>query len=145
MDIGKLKAWWSEVERDRKIMLAAIGLSLVSQFFTYKKGGGGYLTRATDTNYYTGLVLTGGFGGTGWQLHKLALPLLAALAFIYLSKTWQRVWWTKWGWWVACVMLFLTITPADPMSTLGGFMGLVALGLAVWAAITHRKAGGGAP
>ena len=83
MDQQQAKAWWADVEGERKLVLIAAALSVLSQFMPYRtaSGGGGFLTGAMDTDHYTGHVFfAGSSAANGWQLHPLALPIFAAVA-----------------------------------------------------------------
>lgn len=144
----KVGAWWAALEGVRKLVLTAGALSLVSQFFKYRtaSGGGGFLTGAMDTDHYTGHVFFAGTSAAnGWSVHPLALPIYAALAYVYLTKTYLAPWWDKWGYWATAALFFLLWTPAEPFNTAGGFLGLIAFGLALWAAWRHHKSRGAAP
>ncbi|WP_375396137.1 hypothetical protein [uncultured Sphingomonas sp.] len=134
-------SWWSGLERSRKIVIAALALSFVSQFLRYKTDtSGGMLSREMDTDYYTGITLWGSTGGTGWQVHPIVVPMLIALAAIYLTDFHRRPFWNRRGHWIAIGMFFFCTAPADIVATLGGFLGGVVMVLAVWSALIHRKA-----
>ena len=115
----------------------AIAVSFVSQFLPYADGGG-YLTNPMDTDYYTGSVLTGN-PGTGWQKHPMAIVVLAALAYASWSSFRERPFWRAWGHWIALGGILLCTTDAAPLRTSGGFLGVVAVGLAVAALIVRRR------
>jgi hypothetical protein len=128
------------LERSRNLVLLATLVSFVSQFFVSTANtAGGMLHREMDTDHYTGISLWGSASQTGWEAHKLAIPILAALAFIYWTNTWKSPFWMKWGHWLAVLMMVLCSGGAV-FQTLGGALGAIAIVLTVWAALVHRKA-----
>lgn len=139
---GGVQLWWARLAKARKIMLVAIGVLFVSQFFEYRDNTGwGMLTHTTDTTRYTGYVYSfGPSAGTGWQLHPFAPLLILALAAVYLSGLQQGAWWRRWGYWLSCGLVLVAEMPSAALRTLGGGLGLAALGLAVWAALANMAA-----
>lgn len=138
-----------------RIMQWMTGLSFLSQFLNYDSDSTrGHLVtsdpraaydRAYEHNDYTGLTISGSGASTGWDMHSLAIPVLAALAFIYLTRTHRSDFWMKWGHWIAIGML-VSISGGAQVRALGAALGAVAVAGAVWSALVHRRAmKGGSP
>lgn len=139
MDKDRAKGWWAGVERPRKIMLAATALLFVSQFFRYGEKTAYFLTDATNTSLYTGMA-SADSPASGWSLHPHALPVILVLAAAFGAPLARRAGVRGWIYWAGAALVFLAVIPAAPMRGVGAMMGLVAVGLAVWAALAARKA-----
>lgn len=124
----------------RLLMLAAIVLLFVSQFFLYLNDSGGYITNAMDLEHYTQLVLTGGGVGTGWELHPHAYVILVVLGFAYLrDDIVDAAWFARFGWIATVVLVFAATVPgAYIRNAIGGSMGGIALLLAIIATVMHH-------
>ncbi len=123
----------------KTLALAAIGISFVSQFFQYEEDTrGGYLGYATNENVYTQLTLTGSAGGTGWEMHPYAWIILAALAIVYSTNTHESPFWSRWGYWLTAAGILASTVPGRIAGGFGAVLGVIALGVAVWAAFRNR-------
>jgi hypothetical protein len=126
----------------RALALAAIGISFVSQFFEYASDTrGAMLTRMTDERRYTGMETWGSAGATGWEAHPYAWLVLAVLAIIYNIDAHESAFWTRWGYWLTVIGIFLCTVPSQHANAAGvGFgIGVAAIGVAIWAAIRNRR------
>jgi hypothetical protein len=142
MQLDKVKGWWAEVERPRRILLCAVALCFVSQFLNYGETQSFFLTNATNTDYYTGMGSVES-AASGWRLHPLAAPILLLLATVFASPLARRPEVRRWGYWAALALLFVAIVPLAPVRHFGAMLGAVTFGLAVWAALANRKAEAG--
>lgn len=130
--------WWNGLERPRRIMLIAIGLLFISQFFAYGE----------KTNYHLidpGAAFYTEMGSqeveaTGWELHPLAGPIILGLFLLFAMRFDNHPQVRRWRYWAAVVLFIVATSPAAPVRAFGAMLGVVALGLAVWSAIMARKA-----
>ena len=126
----------------RLLMIAAIVLLFVSQFFLYfDDAGRGYITNAMNLEEYTQLVITSyGSVGTGWELHPHAYLFLVILAFAFLrddvvdSTLFSRV-----GWWISLILVVASVWPGAYLRAPGAMMGGIAVLMAL-AAVLLRQA-----
>jgi len=130
--------------RSQLLMCAALGLLIVSQFFTYANDqASAMLTHMTDTDHYTGMVTFGGGAvDIGWDLHPQAYVLLPVLLFVFLRHDFDhRAWFQRFGYWAGVILMFFTMTPATPLldGSGGAQLGFVALGLGIVAAWLHAR------
>jgi hypothetical protein len=132
-----IREFFRDKTRAQLLMIAALVLLLVSQFFYYLDDPGtGYLSIDADFNtigYYT-------FGaqGTGWQLHPHAYVILVALGFAFLrDDIIDLPWFRKFGWWLAVVLVFAATIPGAYFRADGGAMGGIAVLMALGAAILN--------
>lgn len=125
----------------RLLMIAAIVLLFVSQFFLYLNDeGSGYIPNAMNLNEYTQVVITGfGAVGTGWELHPHAYVILIVLAFAFLrDEIVNAPLFSKAGWWVSLVLVIAATVPgAYIRNATGGSMGGIAVLIAFAAVLVH--------
>lgn len=133
----------------RLLLICSLLLHFVSQFFTYADGEAAYLTYATNTDVYTGLVPETGPRGTGWELHPQAYLILMGLAFALLrDDIAEHPLFQRWGYWLTAALFVVAAVPAVPMRTLGGALGAIAILIAIAAAVINwrgRRASAGGP
>ncbi len=127
--------------RDHLIMLAAIALLFVSQFFPYGDGNSAY--PVFGPNFSMGVAINFGLNGIGWELHPLAWIIIVVLAFAFLrSDIYDHPLMQKWGWWAGFALVVLCNSPSDGIRAFGSTLGLIAILLALVAAIMHQRARG---
>jgi hypothetical protein len=124
------------------VMIAAILLLLVSQFFLYLNDpGSGFIPNAMDLERYTQLV-TGSYMavGTGWELHPHAYVILVVLAFAFLRDDIQSSpLFSRFGWWASLVLVFAATVPGAYLrNAIGGSLGGIAVLIALAAVIVHH-------
>ena len=124
------------------LMIAAIVLLFISQFFLYLNDqGSGYIPNAMDLEHYTQLVITSyGAVGTGWELHPHAYLFLVILAFAFLrDDVVSSPLFAKVGWWVSLVLVIASTWPGAYLrDALGGSMGGIAVLIALAAVLVHQ-------
>lgn len=125
----------------RLLMIAAIVLLFVSQFFLYLNDpGSGFIPNAMNLNEYTDLVRTSFAAvGTGWELHPHAYVILIVLAFAYLrDDIVASPLFSKAGWWVSLILVIAATVPgAYIRNATGGSMGGIAVLIAFAAVLVH--------
>ncbi len=125
----------------RLLMIAAIMLLFVSQFFLYlNDSGGGFIPNAMNLIEYTDLVRTSFAAvGTGWELHPHAYVILVVLAFAFLrDDIIHAPLFEKAGWWVSLILVFAATLPgAYVRNAIGGSMGGIAVLIAFAAVLVH--------
>ena len=125
----------------RLMMMAAILLLFISQFFLYLNDrGGGYIPNAMDLEHYTQLVITSyGAVGTGWELHPHAYLFLVILAFGFLvDDIVNSPLFAKVGWWVSLALIVASTVPGAYLrDAVGGSMGGIAVLIALASVILH--------
>jgi hypothetical protein len=139
----------------RNLVLIAIGVMTLSQFFHYQAsydqqigvaigggGGGDYVQPNLSTGVAIARASNHVNGVSGWSMHPHAWTFLAALAVVFgLNLKLGRAW-EAWGYWVAVVGLVCCVFPVDLTLTLPGLgllAGLVAVAMAIWAARAQAK------
>ncbi len=134
-----LKEFFAGKTPARLLMIAAIVLLLVSQFFLYLDDPAtGQLFVDADFN-------TAGFysippTGTGWELHPHAYVILVVLAFAYLrDDILEMRWFDRAGWWLTVVLFIAATIPGAYLRATGGGMGGIAVLMAIIAAILHMR------
>jgi hypothetical protein len=145
MDI--IKELFSGKSRAQLVMLAAILLNFVSQFFLYlDDAGSAMLWYPMSDQYWTGISYWGEAIGTGWELHPHAMIIIVMLAVVYLrgdlleSKSFG-----KWGWWIMVAALIAATVPGAYLRAFGGGMGGISVLIAIAAAIMNQRAAKAAP
>lgn len=120
------------------VMIAAIVLLFVSQFFYYLDDPGtGFLS--IDADFNTTGYYTFGAQGTGWQLHPHAYVILVILAFAFLrDDIVELAWFRRFGWWAALVLIVAATAPGAYFRADGGAMGGIAVLIAFAAALMHQ-------
>jgi len=126
----------------RLIMLAAIVLLFVSQFFLYVADPGeAMLGRMTDVTAYTSYnPFQSMHYGTGWELHPWAYVILPLLGLVFVRDDVVDIgWFSRFGWWVAVALILAATFPGRYLSesAIGGSMGGIALLLGILAAAVH--------
>ncbi len=148
-----MQNWWAALGRPRRIMLIAIALMTLSQFFDYDSGitttigmpivGGGGGDHV-EANLATGAAIANASitipGTTGWTLHPHARLILGALALLFATGLALGEWWLVWGYWIAVAGLVVCLYPFDLGTPgVGALAGLIATGLGIWAARANAK------
>lgn len=127
----------------RVLMIAAIVLLFISQFFLYMNDqGSGYIPNAMNLNEYTQVVMTSfGMVGTGWELHPHAYVFLVILGFAFLrDDVVNSPLFSKIGWWISLVLVVASTWPGAYLrDAIGGSMGGIAVLMAL-AAVLIRQA-----
>lgn len=127
----------------RLLMIAAIVLLFISQFFLYLNDqGSGYIPNAMDLEHYTQLVITSyGAVGTGWELHPHAYLFLVILAFAFLrDDVVGSPWFSAFGWWVSLGLVLASTWPGAYLrDAVGGSMGGIAVLIALASVILHLR------
>lgn len=129
-----------EFLRDKSVphllMLAAIVLLLVSQFFPYfddKPRIG-----VSDASLTEITFLAFEHFGTGWQLHPQAYPILVVLAFAFLrSEIYESKWFRLVGWWLAVGLIAWASWQGAPFRAVGAAMGWIAVLMSLGAAVLN--------
>ena len=126
----------------QRLMIAAIVLLFVSQFFLYLNDeGSGFIPNAMDLEHYTQLVITSfGAVGTGWELHPHAYVIVVVLAFAFLrDDIVTSPLFSRFGWWASLVLVVAAIVPGAPLrDAIGASMGGIAFLSALGAVILHH-------
>lgn len=136
-----LKEFFSGKSAARLLMIAALLLLTVSQFFLYHK--------AEDSSF---LVLEPNFRGstlymdldahkaaTGWELHPHAYIIQLLLAFALLrDDIAESGKFLRFGYWLCAVLIFAATLPGTPMRAQGAGMGGIATLMAIAAAVLHQ-------
>jgi hypothetical protein len=136
----------NEFLRDKSLshllMIAAIVLLFVSQFFDYGDGNSAFLNIFPDF-IGSGLGINFGLNGIGWELHPLAYVIVVVLAFAFLrSDIYDHPFMQKYGWWIGLALVVICNIPSDGIRALGSTLGLFAMLLALVAAILHQMSRG---
>lgn len=120
------------------VMIAAIVLLFVSQFFYYLDDPGtGFLS--IDADFNTTGYYTFGAQGTGWQLHPHAYVILVVLAFAFLRDDIVDLpWFRRFGWWAALALVVAATAPGAYFRADGGAMGGIAVLIALSATLLHQ-------
>jgi hypothetical protein len=118
---------------------AALVVSVISQFLPYSPGSeGAILTHELDQNYWTGMARWGHDAQSGWRLHAfIALLGLPLLIWVFFTRARLRPFWTRYGHWVA--LAILVICGMGDFGTFGPWLGVVSIGLAIWAVAARRR------
>lgn len=127
--------------RDHLVMIAAIALLFVSQFFDYGDGNSAYPIFGSD--FRMDVYINFGLNGIGWELHPQAWIVIIVLAFAFLrSDVYDHPLMQKWGWWAALALVVFCNTPSDGIRAFGSTLGLISMLIALVAAIMHQMARG---
>ena len=122
----------------RLLMITAILLLFVSQFFLYlDDDSSAYLSIGAD---YSSTLYIYDFGakGTGWDLHPHAWVILVVLGFAFLrDDIVDHRLFVRYGWWVAVALVFAATIPGAYLRAFGGSLGGISLLMALGAAILH--------
>jgi hypothetical protein len=139
-----LKEFVRDKSRAQLVMIGAIVLNFITQFFLYfDDAGSGMLFNEMSFDWYTGIALWGQDIRSGWAVHWWAPALFIILAFVYLrddivdSKLFD-----KWGWWLTLVAMFSLSVGAwlrAPAAGVGGISFGIAI-IAVWLHYRDKKA-----
>ncbi len=120
------------METSRKIILSAIALLFISQFFQY--GATGHTTMTMDFGrnlIYGGLP----YGGeTGWALHSwwFYMPLMGLFAYLfYTSCRPVTIYW-------ACIVLFILTALGSGFGSILGGISILIYGYAVYKKIKEN-------
>jgi hypothetical protein len=122
----------------RLLMIAAIVLLLVSQFFLYLDDpSSAFLSIGGD---YSSTLYIYDFGakGTGWDLHPHAYVILVVLAFGFLSDDIaDHPLFVRFGWWAALVLVIAATVPGAYLRAFGGSLGGISVLMAIGATLLH--------
>lgn len=122
--------------RSRLLMIGAILLSFVSQFFYYFDDPDHI--GVSDSSLSEITFLQFGQIATGWQLHPQAYVILVVLAFAFLRDEIVEHPLFKWvGWPIAVVLLGWATSPGAPLRAFGAGTGTIALLIAMVATVMH--------
>jgi hypothetical protein len=134
---------WRSWDLSRRLVLIALALLTIAQFFLYHEGNSpGYLTNATNPDYYTGIRLNPNYHprGTGWELNPWMPVLLPVLWVVFLNDIVEEPIWHWALYWVALWLVFMA-TGALSLGAIGGqtalavfVLMLAAAALASWRA-----------
>ena len=134
-----VKEFFRDKTPARLLMIAAILLLFVSQFFLYLDDeSSAFLSIGAD---YSSTLYIYDFGakGTGWDLHPHAWVILVALGFAFLrDDIADHRLFVRYGWWVAVALVFAATIPGAYLRAFGGSLGGISLLMALGAAILHR-------
>jgi len=136
-----LAAFFRNKSLAQRLMLGAILLNGLSQFFLYSDGTTGLVTH-TDYFGTLWLVLPGGYGrATGWDLHLHAYPILLVLLVCFgRDDVPASPLVSRFGWWLAALLLLWASLPtASDVWGFGTMWGFVAVLLALVAAFMHGR------
>ena len=127
--------------RARLLMLAALALSIISQFFLYEsKSDLSYMSLGPNFSSTVYLDLTARDAATGWEMHPQAYIILLVLAFALLrDDVAEMPWFERFGYWLSAILLFLAATPAAPFRAKGAAMGCIAFLIALAAAFLQQR------
>ncbi|HWA97997.1 MAG TPA: hypothetical protein VG713_05870 [Pirellulales bacterium] len=130
---------WQTMRKARRIMVVAIGLLFVSQFFTYHEySGTGTLSVDADWNTYGTYWPDLEPVGTGWQIHPQAWIVIPALAIVYFTAFCERAWWRRWGYLASVFLVMICLAHGQQWVT-GTRLGLGAWALSIWSAVQNRN------
>ena len=124
-------------DRPRIVMLAAIGLNIVSQFLLYWNDTGQDASTGSAADYIFGPT------GNGWEMHGLAAWIPVALGAVYfmdsivLTTLFRQI-----GWWITVGLLIVATidgTPFYPGAT-GAKLGWLTVLIAIVAAWMNMQA-----
>lgn len=122
----------------RLLMIAAIVLLFVSQFFLYLDDpSNAFLSIGGDFSS-TLYIYDFGAKGTGWDLHPHAYVILVVLAFAFLSDDIAgHPLFVRFGWWGALALVIAATVPGAYLRAFGGSLGGIAVLMAIGAATLH--------
>ena len=121
------------------LMLAAIVLLFVSQFFAYGDGNSSYMIFGPD--FSNTVYINFGLNGIGWELHPQAYVIVVVLAFAFLRPDiYNHPLMQKFGWWAGLALVVISNIPSAGIRATGSMMGLFAMLIALVAAILHQLA-----
>ncbi len=120
------------------LMLAALVLLLVSQFFLYLDDpSSAQLSIGADFSS-TLYIYDFGAQGTGWQLHPHAWVILVVLAFAFLrDDIYAHPAFIRFGWWAAVALVLAATVPGAYFRAFGAGLGGIAVLAALAAAVLH--------
>lgn len=125
-------------------MVAAFVMQMLTLFILVKDSDSyGQLSVSLPSTYSEGWTHGTYWMGdpekTGFQARPLSLIVLPVLFLIFTTKTYERAWWRKHGYWTTVgIMLFFT-TYGAMFREFGGFINISAFFIAIAAAFMHRK------
>lgn len=127
--------------RARLLMLAALALSFISQFFLYEtKSDNSYMSLGPNFSSTVYLDVTARAAATGWEMHPYAYIILLVLAFALLrDDVAEMPWFDCFGYWLSAFLLFAASSPGAPFRAKGAAMGFVAFLIALAAAILQQR------
>ena len=138
------KTFWTIIGESRRLMLIAIALLAVSQFFKYVEDNSySFIGVGLDLEWST-FYLHSDPGGTGWDMHPWAWPVIFIAGLLFWTDTHNEPLWRGYIWWVTAIALLTCLVPTS-IWTFGTFMGAVACALAFIAAFRHQREPAAAP
>ncbi len=127
--------------RARLLMLVALALSIISQFFLYEsQSDHSYMSLGPNFSSTVYLDLTARDAATGWDAHPHAYIILLLLTFALLrDDIAETPWFHRFGYWLSALLLFVAASPAAPFRAKGAAMGCIAFLIALVAAFLQRR------
>lgn len=125
----------------RLLMIIAALLVFVSQYFMYfNDKDNSYMTIGPDfSSSRVYLDLSARPAATGWEAHPHAYVILVVLAFMLLiDDIADNIWFRRFGYWAAFILLFAATTPGVPFRAGGAKLGGIAVLMALAAALIHQ-------
>lgn len=133
-----VKEFFRDKTPARLLMIAAILLLFVSQFFLYLDDESSAFLSVGGDFSSTLYIYDFGAKGTGWDLHPHAWVILVALAFAFLrDDIADHRLFVRFGWWVAVALVLTATIPGAYLRAFGGSLGCISLLMALGAAILH--------
>ena len=136
-----LKDFFRNKSGAQRLMIGAVLLNFVSQFFLYSDGSMVPMY-TTDYSGFMHVIFPDGLGlASGWELHWHAGPILIVLAFLYFrDDVVDSPWFSRFGWWLSVVLLFAATVPAALDAWGWGMLwGYVSVIVAIVAAVRHGR------
>ena len=136
--MGLGRGFFRHMPAPRILMLAAVLLLTISQFFAYFEDPAASFPAIarqphSDAGAWAGLPLT------GWELHPQAYLILALLGFaLWRNEIAEHAIFRRCGYWIALALIFATLSPGAPTQAAGAGMGGIAFLMALVAAIWHQ-------
>ncbi len=134
-----LKEFFRDKTPARLVMIAAVALLFVSQFFYYLDDpSSAQLSIGPDFSSSTLYIFDFGAKGTGWELHPHAWVILVVLGFAFLRDDFiDHPLFIRFGWWASVVLVIAATAPGAYLRAFGGGMGGIAVLMAIGATLLH--------
>lgn len=129
----------SSMSKPRKLMLAALGVHLLSLFMTYQdESASGDVPILWNTGKIVHFQNTTP-EQTGFQLKPYAIFVIAGLFAAFAKKFYENPIWRRYGYWISLVLLLVFAFGGAPFRTAGGWLSIISLGLVIYAAFANGK------
>ena len=133
-----LKEFFRDKTPARLLMIAAIALLFVSQFFLYLDDPSSALLTIGGDFSSTLHIFDFGAKGTGWELHPHAWVILVVLGFVFLRDDFiDHPLFVRFGWWASVALVIAATAPGAYFRAFGGGLGGIAVLMALGAAFLH--------